>query len=326
MGTRYSELRSSSRPSLASRLPLEAPLAVYLETTNRCNFACTMCPVSFDDYEEVVGGITSLPLAVIETLFRDLRAMGHVAALKLYGEGEPLLNKDLPDIVRLAKELNVADRIEITSNGSALTPAVGAKLIAAKLDYLRISVYGVDEEEQRTVTQSKVSAARIRQNVSDFRRQRDELGAVPFLYAKIIDTPGSPRATEFLRMYAPLVDEAAVEPAMNWNGYDDRALVRLEARAKTRSVCAFPFYSVVIKANGDVVACCVDWNKSTRFGNIHEQSFAEIWTGERLRDFRRMHLERRSAEHPSCRNWTFHETCPDDLDQVPSSAWARILG
>jgi radical SAM protein with 4Fe4S-binding SPASM domain len=285
-----------------------------------------MCPVSFDDYEQIVGGLTSLPLASIEKLFRELGTMGHLAALKLYGEGEPLLNKDLPEIIRLAKELRVADRIEVTSNGSALTPAVAERLIDVGLDYLRISVYGVDEDEQRAITQSKITAARIRQNVAELRAARDARGATrPFLYAKIIDEPGSARAAEFLRTYGPLVDEAAVEPPMNWNGYENRSLTRLGTRERRKRVCAFPFYSVVIKANGDVVACCVDWNKSTCFGNVHAQSFADIWAGERLREFRRLQLEGRKAENPSCRNCSFYETCPDDLDEVPSTEWDRIL-
>lgn len=82
----------------------------------------------------------------------------------------------------------------------------------------------------------------------------------------------------------------------------------------------------MIKANGDVVACCADWNKATAIGNIHEERFSEIWRGERLRAFRRMHLEGRRTENPSCAGCWFLGTQPDNLDAIPPHEFDRVLG
>jgi len=93
-----------------------------------------------------------------------------------------------------------------------------------------------------------------------------------------------------------------------------------------KAVCPFPFYSLVIKADGDVVACCVDWNKKTKIGSIKLESLGEIWKGEALREFRRMHLERRRHENESCRHCTHLNSLPDNLDHVAEENWSEILG
>ncbi len=95
-GIQYSELRKNTRIPLAQALPLRAPLALHIETTNRCNFKCVMCPVSFTDWEEKVGGIAKIPFPVIERLYADLLSMGGgLKVIRYYGEGEPMLDKNL---------------------------------------------------------------------------------------------------------------------------------------------------------------------------------------------------------------------------------------
>jgi MoaA/NifB/PqqE/SkfB family radical SAM enzyme len=59
-----------------------------------------------------------------------------------------------------------------------------------------------------------------------------------------------------------------------------------------------PFESVHILANGDVVVCEV--HDEVPLGNLHEQTLAEIWHGERYQDFRRRYVEAKVAECGSC--------------------------
>ena len=61
---------------------------------------------------------------------------------------------------------------------------------------------------------------------------------------------------------------------------------------------------MVINANGDVTACCVDWNKKTRVGNVNEATVGEIWRGDAFRELRKMHIENRRSGNESCRNCT----------------------
>jgi radical SAM protein with 4Fe4S-binding SPASM domain len=295
-----------------------------------------MCPVSFDDWEESVGGIVNMSIELHQKIIDDLLELGNgtkLRALKLYSEGEPFIDPFLIEKIKMSRP--IAERIEITSNGSALTEQKSRALIAAGLDYLRVSIYAIDPERHERVTQSKVAPERIRKNIETLRRLRDEAGlAKPYIYAKIIDT-GNDENQRFLDLYRPIADEIAIEFPTNWNSYENRDLLGAFMKSgvqdvkpesgEVKQVCAYPFYTMVIKANGDVVACCVDWNKSTRVGNVRNNSLAEIWFGEELRDFRRMHLERRKHENPSCGNCTFYNALPDNLDQLTPARVTEIL-
>jgi len=335
----YSQLRTSDRTNLVDVLPLKMPFALHIETTNRCNFKCSMCPVSFTDWEETVGGIVTMPLEVHQRILNDLAELGagtKLRVLRLYGEGEPFIDPFLIDKIKMSR--SIADRIEVTSNGSALTEQKARGLLTSGLDYLRISVYSVRADRHPEVTGSKISPDHIRANVERFRRLRDEAGlSAPILYVKMIDTC-TEENEEFLRTYGPIADEAVIEQPMNWNGFEQRDLIGIMYQGadidhakirpwsgSPRLACAFPFYSLVIKANGDVVACCVDWNKKTKVGNVHQSSFVDIWRGTELREFRRMQLEGRRHENESCRNCTYLTTIPDNLDGLTQEQKDRVL-
>lgn len=57
-----------------------------------------------------------------------------------------------------------------------------------------------------------------------------------------------------------------------------------------QTTCTFPFESAQISMQGDVYVCCPPWCNSYSFGNIYEQSFDEIWNGEKAKEFRRQFI------------------------------------
>src|ERR1051326_1516333 len=196
------------------------PFALYIETTNRCNFKCGMCPLSFPDWEETVGGVVTMSLDVHRRLIADLKELGSgtkLRTLKLYAEGEPFIDPCIIEKIKLSGE--VADRIEITSNGSAITEQKAKDLLSSGLDYLRISVYSVLPERHQKLTASRISPLQIRSNIERLRKLRDGQGLLrPFLYVKTIDTC-TDENEELLAMYKGIADEVVIEPPMNWNSY-----------------------------------------------------------------------------------------------------------
>ena len=67
--------------------------------------------------------------------------------------------------------------------------------------------------------------------------------------------------------------------------------------------CWKMWHSCVMTWDGDIVPCCFDKDAKYVMGNIHEQSFREIWNGEKYQEFRTRIFSNRK-EIDICRNCT----------------------
>jgi len=136
--------------------------------------------------------------------------LGGVKTLNLYMMGEPFVNKNLADFIRIAKRKKIADRVIITSNGSLLTEDASRRVIEAGLDFLRISIYGGDSEPFARKTQSKNPAGPRGIVMSrGFKALRDEMKGPTFLYVKMIDSGDATENQHFLGSF--LVDRGCDE-------------------------------------------------------------------------------------------------------------------
>lgn len=72
----------------------------------------------------------------------------------------------------------------------------------------------------------------------------------------------------------------------NWAGYG-RSHTKQEPE-KCRS-CGRPGNDFVVRANGDVSACCWDFNRELTIGNLNKYSFKEICENQELKKIIKMH-------------------------------------
>lgn len=56
--------------------------------------------------------------------------------------------------------------------------------------------------------------------------------------------------------------------------------------------CRAPFEEIEIHARGEVFACCANWTDRYMLGNIHENSFEEIWNSEKAMELRQKILNK----------------------------------
>ena len=82
---------------------------------------------------------------------------------------------------------------------------------------------------------------------------------------------------------------------------------------------------MTINVDGDVTVCCVDWNKDTAVGNIHENSLKTIWNGKRMKEFLKMQISGNRDTNPSCSNCQFLFTTPDNLDDMTPTMINSII-
>lgn len=333
--------------NLEDILPLSGPLGLCIEPTNYCNMRCRFCPVHLQEFTALAGPRRNIDFALFEKILGDIESMRHqLSNLSLYGDGEPFLNKQLLDMIRLAAQKQVAQNIIVTSNGSFIDEATAIALLDTGLTHLRISIYGIDEDFHKCMTGSAVTPTQIYNNISRLRKIRDARGTrLPHIYVKMIGSRETfSQLAQFRHMYTGVADEVNVENPINWNGYDNKDLVgaldplhecdltliqgwhnQKGQRNLHKQICTTPFLSLNIKSDGTVTICIVDWNRGTAVGDITHESLADIWRGERLRSFRRMHIEKRRHENPSCRNCMVLHNSPDNIDDLAADSPDRLL-
>lgn len=112
-----------------------SPSVVFIEVTNRCNLLCETCPRTFFTREP----LKSLTYQEFVQIAEQFPAMTRAV---LHGIGEPLLNRDLPQMIRYLKARNV--EVIFNSNGTLLTPKWQTDLVSCGLDQFRCSIDGAE--------------------------------------------------------------------------------------------------------------------------------------------------------------------------------------
>jgi radical SAM protein with 4Fe4S-binding SPASM domain len=149
-----------------SPLAANEPVCLYLETTNRCNLLCTTCPRTYADLEPQADMSWELFTRIVDQV-------PNIARVVLHGVGEPMLVKNLPQMIRYLKDRGAY--VLFNTNGTVLTPRKGRDLAAAELDELRVSL---DAADARTflLVRGKDYFNRIVRNVRAFTEMQAQEG------------------------------------------------------------------------------------------------------------------------------------------------------
>ena len=113
------------------------PLILFVELTRTCNMRCSQCDIWLGD-----AASSSDPAPATLTLSDMIgladEASAHGAIIIHLGGGEPLLHRDILEIVRAVHARRI--KIGLTTNGFLLTPSLIDDLVEAGLSRLLISV------------------------------------------------------------------------------------------------------------------------------------------------------------------------------------------
>lgn len=315
MTSEIKPIYGTQRSHLASAIPLSTPYSIYVFPSTYCNFKCVYCAHMFSPEEiKEKYGLERQHMTLDtyrETIAQMAEFPERFRLLSLTGQGEPLMNKHIAEMVRIAKEAGVAERIEIISNGRLLSNKMADALIEAGLDTLRISLQGLNSEKYREIGGVKVDFDELHENIRYFYRRKNNTD----LFVKIMDI-AIDKGDENLfydkfrdcsdRMYIermlPAYSGVAITAGMQVD-YD-----RYGRKITQRGACPLAFYMLGVFPEGDVEPCDTIY-KPIVLGNVHHDRLIEMWRGEKLREFWRLHLRGERRNNPKC------ATCnaPDDV-------------
>lgn len=334
---RYTDLKSANRQNLIKVLPLPKPFTLLIEPSSLCNFRCIQCfqSITADSYFNRHRG--NLPMSRFQLVIDQLKAWQgpKLKVLKLSLYGEPLVNPKFSEMLRSAREANVAERIETTTNASLLSRTVAEKLVEHQLDYARVSIYAPDQAKHQATTGSSMDIRVIHENLRVLQEiKKREGGEKPFVSCKMLDSYGDDNE-RFARMYQDVSNEVYIDKPHSWikvDGADfireyykdgtDAAIADLQQHSTRRSACPMPFTTMAVRSNGDVAPCCVDFIGGTNLGNVDQHSLQEIWNSDPWYEFQKMQLENRKHQNFSCARCNIYESdhyTRDNIDGFPVS-------
>ena len=108
------------------------PSWVQVETTNRCNFNCEMCPRALMDLPEEDMDMETFRFVL------DRLHLRRGSLITLFGLGEPLMHGELFSMVDDVRKRGL--KAGFTTNGVLLNDDIQGRILQSGLEYLRISI------------------------------------------------------------------------------------------------------------------------------------------------------------------------------------------
>jgi radical SAM protein with 4Fe4S-binding SPASM domain len=275
------------------------PVAASIELTSICNLTCPECVTGTGLIRRKTRFISYDLAADIASQLRK-----HVLSAWLSFQGEPMMHPDFFSITDLFEGMNPV----ISTNGHWLDRESCLRLVRSPLRKIIISYDGATPDtyglyriggDHAMVTQG------IRQLADAIKEKRSDLKIVlQFLLHK-----GNELETDAAAAFARSVGAGFIVKTIQ---VLDQTMIgkwipsdRRNSRYKMNDDgswhptlspaqgCMRMWTSPVITTDGDVVPCCFDKNGLHVMGNIREQSFGDIWRGEKYRTFRQLVMKDR---------------------------------
>jgi radical SAM protein with 4Fe4S-binding SPASM domain len=311
------------RVILGASLPLATPFLVQIFPVYGCNFRCGYCLHALPrEKRGYISGKTSMDVSLYKKCIDDMTGFNDkLKMLRFAGIGEPLLHKDIVGMVRYAKIKDIAENIDIVTNGVLLTQELSQALIDAGLDRLRISIQGISGEQYQTISGVRIDFEKFLKNIQFFYQNRGQTK----LHIKIIDCALRNEAEEqrFFELFGELCDTIALEhltPTVKGIDYQNLAhgkpldLTQSGNYLNDAAICPQPFYMIQINPDGAVVPCC-SMSYPGVFGNAAQQDIPTIWNGVKLSKFRRLLLDGVKQAGPVCAECSLYKygLFPEDI-------------
>ncbi len=306
------------RVRLADSVPVDTPFTLNVFPSEVCNFRCCYCAQSLGKEklrEEYGLQGQMMSIETMELAVRQSKEFPHRYKLVSFmGHGEPLCNKRLPDMIYCVKNGGIADRIDIITNASLLTPEFSDRLLEAGLDVLRVSLQGINSESYRNTCGVNIDFQRFYENLAYFYKASRATGCK--LYVKTMDVSLKDGETDrFYELFGGISDRMyidKVKPVYDKVSYteeqNDISVDRYGNRHERRIVCPQPFYMLSLWPDGDVAPCDALY-KANPLGNIYDTSLAKMWLNKNHKDFCVCHLSGGRFFHEKCSRCC----APDDV-------------
>ena len=147
------------KQKLEELVPLQTPFSVHIDVCSLCNFKCSFCfqaDIFGKKDKKFPHGMMKMDL--FKKTVEDLKAFpDRIKKIKICNHGEPTLHPELPEFIKYVREADIADTVEVFTNGSKLNPELNKRLVESGLQRINISLEGLSSERYLKVAAAKIN-------------------------------------------------------------------------------------------------------------------------------------------------------------------------
>ena len=296
------------------------PTFVSVEPANFCQLRCPECPVGMasrlSPHNPTANSQSPIAnrLMTMETFHRILdNVKEHAHTMQFYFQGEPLLNKQLPEMIAMAHKVGLYTIV--STNAQALSRSTAEALVKSELSHIIVSIDGFSEEsyaayrvggslhkaleglqhlanakaELHSRIRIELQVLRLRSNEHEWdwiKKNYKKLGATHLVFktAQLYNFehghPLMPTDERYSR-YRKTADGTYVHKSSHLS-----PLTLSPHRLIASQPCLRLWSGCVITTYGDVLPCCYDKDHKHTLGNITSQNLADIFHGPKAHSLR----------------------------------------
>jgi len=233
-------------------LPL--PTEIEISESGTCNRTCSFCPRSATNFIDKKEFITN---TLHEKLCLELKELNYRGTIRYSGFVEPMLDKNIFNLINMARNYLPESNIEMVTNGDPLNLKRLKKLFESGLNKILISAYDGKEESE------KLEELCIQANLT--------------------------KKQYIVRHRYYSEDKDFGITLSNRSGLMTDAEFKIDAlKEPLKKPCYIPSYTFFLDYQGDVLMCPHDWGKKVILGDLNKEKLKDIWFSKKFMEIRKM--------------------------------------
>lgn len=292
------------------------PIIYNIETTNRCNMRCKMCPRTHlmtrqieDINVDLFCKIADQLAPHSETLWKkwcdycekkygisenDSPSENHFflyvisRVVQLHGFGEPVLDKNISKYIEILTERNIESYLSTNPINADIDQTIN--MMSKGLTYIKYCFDSTNDIESKNIRGNHSDFSNGFEKVLKIIEKKESLNLKTIVVITMINLAKNNQQEEYEKLNELFSGKNVYLYLKSENSQWYRGLYHGTQAIHGTEICKHPWMSLSVKSNGEVAMCMDDYNNEIILGNTNYSSLKEIWNGDLYKKFRLSHI------------------------------------
>lgn len=259
-----------------------------------CNHACTFCSnpdkrtikdkVSANDFEKVMANVMK---------YVDADELG------LSAKGEVLINKDISQIIKLAKNVFNINYIYISTNGALLSKKMAVELLDAGLDSIKFSINGWDQKSYKD-THKKDDFEKVINNFKELLiLKKERFPKLKIMISSIVNMSKEDVLLSCEKLFGD--DYMLIDNINKYNISFTSKSTNFDVDMTKIKPCPLALDEIYIDSDCRLGLCCKDYFKEFDYGSLLSNDFLSLYDSKKFTALRKMHVKKKFPKDHFCK-------------------------